>query len=306
MTESNRKCERCDAPIPADYGNDLCDACYAIVSVANENEAKDRPQEESPIQSAPTVLNTETPPPLAEEPAYEYKENPQAPDKDQIDANLKQFSKSGIMLHEQTRAMYTFVKNYLIKKVQSHSQYEKHIWKPLVVDVGCGSGVGSNILSMESQFVWGIDKNEKSVKFAKECFTREISGIYYTPQVTFDQVDIMDESRETMQFDIVTAIEIIEHVDDWRGFLENIIKKFNWKDNRTEYFISTPNRNHPKLRTEGPPKNAYHVREWTGQEFVENMKKYFNDVKLMNWKGEPVEPDTTHSPLLAHCKGPKI
>jgi intein/homing endonuclease len=172
----------------------------------------------------------------------------------------------------------------------------------------CGSGVGSNVLSQEADFVWGIDKNAMSVKFAKEAFERVKNGIYYSSQLTYDNIDIMEDNREVMKFDVVVAIEIIEHIADHRGFLERLIKKFDKRDadDPTEYFISTPNRNNKSIQDDHP-KNPFHVKEWTSEEFYNVLSEFFGSIEFMNAKGEPIEGySTTHTPLLARCKYPKI
>lgn len=248
-----------------------------------------------------------------------YKENPEQDDKDQVLANLAQFiythrdkehpkgKKHGVLLYYPQRNMYTFIKNYCMKKAMEHPQYPKYIWKPKIVDVGCGSGVGANILSQEADFVWGIDKNEWSIEFAKEAFTREKNGIYYSSQLTFDVIDIMKDTREFMAFDVVVAIEVIEHIWDVQGFL-NQIKRFTKKDKRgnvikdhpTEFFISTPNRAHAKLRKDRP-ENIFHCREWTKTEFETLLKKHFENVEILNQKGELVTSEDADQVIFAKC-----
>lgn len=353
----NKRCEVCDKVIPDDFGNLLCVACYESSVKENEaakkraeDERKLEDQQEKPepldkgVTRAQKQANTtnlmkeyrnaraegkiqveegEAGEPHTQEKDSSvtkegYKENPEAPDKPQVMANLTQFVNSQDLLYGPTKSMYHTVKNYLIQKTQTHAQFSKHIWKPHVVDVGSGCGVGANILSWEAEFVWGIDKNWLSTRFAQEAFTREKNGIYYSSQVTFDQLDIMKDNREYMQFDVVVAIEIIEHINDWRGFLKKIITSFSRKDKRgnyitgsegsyykgTEFFISTPNRNHPKISDESP-KNIFHVREWTAQEFKAALSEYFNEVELLDYFGKPIPDDATHSPILAKCRNPK-
>lgn len=251
-----------------------------------------------------------------------YMENPEAPDKDQIMANLAQFVKTDILLYQHQLSMYTFIKDYMCLKAQRHAQFSKHIWKPRAVDVGCGSGVGANILSWEADLVWGIDKNKKSISFAKQAFTREKNGIYYSSQVIFDQLDIINTEFEFDRFDIVVAIEIIEHVNDWRTMIQKMISNFAKKNKNgtyadkthsgtngdfydgTEYFISTPNRNNSRISNERP-KNIFHVREWTAPEFFVAMGEFFEHVELYSWTGEKVDVDTTHTPIFAKCRKPK-
>ena len=110
-----------------------------------------------------------------------------------------------------------------------------------------------------------------------------------------------------MKFDVVVAIEIIEHVNDWRTFVTNMIQKFDnrSKDVPTEYFISTPNRNNKHIRDD-KPYNPFHVREWTQEEMKDALGEYFTNIEFFNSKGEPVGERNDHTPLLAKCSNPKI
>lgn len=335
-----KKCERCGVAIPDSYGNLLCDIHYEAYTIETEAKRKEM-EEQAKTELLKNVEATTHPTKVAEvvpttEPALEasfepsstmptecdhstcgisdpnYKENPEADDKEQVLANLAQFVASGKMLWYSQRNIYTFLKNYCMKTSMSHPQYPKYLWKPKIVDVGCGSGVGSNVLSIEADMVWGIDKNVTSVKFAKECFTREKNGEYYSSQLTFDVIDIMHDTRQFMAFDIVVAIEIIEHVWDINGFLESIIRFTKRdktgaaiKDHGTEFFISTPNRNSPKIQKD-KPQNDFHVREHTSQEFRVLLEKYFEQVELLNQKGEPIADDSVEPLVLAKCLYPRI
>ena len=344
----NKKCEVCGQELPENYGNLLCDTHY-LELIKKQEERKAEVVEtlkktpDSPINSdlvaTKAPIGPEMPPgeeKTAEVPPSSpsvgngsnfgildpnYKENPEAEDKDQILANLAQFiyshdpakKRKGKLLWYPQRNMYTFIKNYCIKRVTEHPQYPKYVWKPTIVDVGCGSGVGSNVMSQEADFVWGIDKNAWSIEFAQEAFTREKNGIYYNSQLTFDQFDPMVDTRETMQFDLVVAIEIIEHIYNTDKFLRSLIK-FAKKDKRnnyvkdfgTEFFISTPNRAFKKLRKDQPA-NIFHVREYKADEFHKYLSGYFEKIEFMNQKGEPVDNNTeVDEVILAKCSLPRV
>lgn len=278
-----KTCELCQAPIPDDFQNLLCLACYQNI-------------ERKKIAEKFGITN------------IDYQENPEAPDKEQWETNFALFQKHKKLIWYHPRAMYNFIKDYCQRKVMEHPQYPQFIWKPKIVDVGCGIGVGSNILSQEADFVWGIDKNKNSILFAKEAFTREKNGIYYSSQLTFDVIDIMKDNREFMKFDIVVAIEVIEHIYDTHAFLEILIKKFDKKDKNepTEYFFSTPNRNSPTLN-KNKPNNPYHVREWTKKEFHDLLSKYFEKIEFFTWRGEPnPNLNSDDTPILTKCSLAKI
>ncbi len=344
-----KKCERCGTPLPDDFGNLLCEEHYQSFIEENEQRKQEEKSQaaaeilknkSSPVHpdnlGGDVPVSGDSPEPKQEtntmicdhstcgisDPAYI--ENPEADDKDQVLANLAQFiythrdkehpkgRKHGILLYYPQRNMYNFIKNYCMKRAIAHQQYPKYLWKPKIVDVGCGSGVGSNVLSQEADFVWGIDKNDFSIEFAKEAFTREKNGIYYTPQVTFDSIDIMNDNRTFMTFDIVVAIEVAEHIWDIHGFL-NQLKRFTKKNKNgsvikefgTEFFISTPNRAHAKLRKDRP-ENPFHVREHTLSEFRALLNKHFEIVEMLDQSGNNIdsEPEDKHQIIFAKCSHP--
>lgn len=294
-----KQCDVCGKEIPEDYGNLLCDEHYKLVEEESKRLTEQEKVEKSKdIVEQPYNKNGITDP--------NYQENPEAEDKEQWAANVALFQRNGVLLWKNSRWMYEHIKNHMLQKTLAHTQYPKFIWRPSVVDVGCGTGVGANILSLEADFVWGIDKNERSVLFAKE-WERVKNGIYYSSQLTFDNIDIMKDTREFKKFDIVVSIEVIEHIDDYKGFLSTIIQKFDKRKlgyEGTEYFISTPNRNNKSIHKDRPY-NKYHVREWTSEEFHAVLSEFFQNVHLMNAKGVPTEIHTEHTPLLAHCTAAK-
>lgn len=226
--------------------------------------------------------------------------------------DIEMFRKCGRVLYPPTRKMYEYIKNYCIDFVKNNPQYPKFIWKPKIADVGCGGGFGSNVLSQEADFVWGIDKSVDSINFAKETFTRNKNNIYYTPQVSFDVIDIKDEPRELQAFDIVACIEVIEHIEDYQKVLD-FLKRLCKKDKKgvyleppdsTKVFISSPNRNHPKIGKESP-KNKRHVREWTPAELYGILEKNFKYITLMNSIGELRDLDMVDDVIFFKCEVPK-
>jgi len=341
--ENKKLCEVCNKEIPSDFINLLCLGCYQRQSEENEAKKGQTEEERKQVDVQVTVDEPSGKAAMSMENAQieekqvssktpemttsaihagisynvngitdpNYKENPEAEDKEQVEANYHLFKKTGKFIWHPTRDMYEWIKNQGMERARSHGQFPKYVWKPKIVDVGCGCGLGSNILSQEADFVWGIDKNKLSVDFAKECFTRVKNNIYYCPQVSFDEIDIVNDTRQTMAFDFICGIEIIEHISDHRTFLKQLITKFDKRtpQSPSEYFISTPNRNNDNI-SKVRPKNEYHVKEFTSGEFFDELSLFFNSVELFNSKGEPIPKEeyrtTKHTPLLAKASGPKI
>ena len=222
------------------------------------------------------------------------------------------FKDTGLVMPKEQFSMYQALKNTFMETVKAHPQYPKFIWKPKVCDVGCGLGVGSNILSQEADFVWGIDNNEENIRWATQMFERQKNNFYYSPQVTFDVIDIYKDPREFMTFDIVTAIEIIEHLAEPEKLIE-FIKRLCKKNKHGNFFeppqstivwISTPNRNSDKIQ-KNTPHNPHHVFESTVGEMYEFLTKYFKYVVAYDFElTKTIELDDKTTPIIFKCEMP--
>ena len=89
--------------------------------------------------------------------------------------------------------------------------------KPLaglrIVDLGCGGGLLSEPLTALGASVSGIDPSEENIAAARRHAAIAGLEIDYRPLT----VEALAESGET--FDIVLAMEVLEHVADVKGFL---------------------------------------------------------------------------------------
>lgn len=198
-----------------------------------------------------------------------------------------------------------FEKSYTVKADNQIRAYKaiSNVWGvgKFVVDVGCGIGIGSNILGWNALGVLGLDNNPLNIKAAQQ--------LYESPTIKFEEYDMVKPpERPIATADIVTCIEVIEHVKDYETFLNNL-KRFHDPKRRTIFFISSPNRNNVSLRQD-QPRNEYHVREWTAGEFYEVLTKNFQSVVMYDSNkvdtfelDETVDGASTATPILAKCEG---
>lgn len=236
-----------------------------------------------------------------------YKERPMAPELDLVSRMHGRFKGTGFVMPESQKNIYKNITNYFVEDVKNYRGFPKIIHRPTVVDVGCGVGIGTNILSQEAEFAWGIDSNAESIKFATQCFERLKNNIYYTPQVTFDIVDATNESRELREFDYVACIEVIEHIprdqaESLLYFLNRLTKKdkhgkYVEDASRTKIFLSTPNRNSTRLQKD-TPFNEHHCYEATAGEMYEFLTKHYKYVTIYDENFVPQELNTEATPLV--------
>ncbi len=130
-----------------------------------------------------------------------------------------------------------------------------------VLDIACGCGYGSYLLAKEGNAneVTGVDLNEDSVRYG--------SHRYKHPKV---KQFVGDATEYTFgnKFDLIVSFETIEHIPDYEKFLKNIEKAL--ADDGI-LLISSP------IVTETTTKsiNPYHVIEWSMNDFISLINKYF-------------------------------
>lgn len=242
-----------------------------------------------------------------------YTERPMAPELDLISRMHGRFKGTGTIMPVSQMKIYKNLTKFMVEDVKNFRGFPKIIHKPSVVDVGCGVGVGTNILSQEAQFAWGIDSNEESIRFASQMFERLQNNIYYTPQVTFDVVDATDEPRELKEFDYVACIEVIEHIprtesDSLIKFLNRFVKRDRHgnmitDDSRTKIFVSTPNRNSPHLQKD-TPRNEHHCFEASASELYDYFIQHYAYVTIYDENFVPQDLNTEASPLVYKLENP--
>jgi len=104
-----------------------------------------------------------------------------------------------------------------------------------IIDVGCGGGILAESMAAGGAIVTGIDLAEKSLKVAK------LHGLESGVPVTYRNISAEDMAQEQPgQFDIVTCMEMLEHVPDPGSIIRacsTMVKPGGW------VFFSTLNRN---------------------------------------------------------------
>lgn len=106
-------------------------------------------------------------------------------------------------------------------------------------------------------------------------------------------------------FDLCVAIEVIEHIEDFRSFIK-ICSSL-----APRCIFTTPNRlRNASTAHSGPPDYFQHVREWSAGEFYWVLRSFYRNVKLYALESQtdpasiPINVDSHLSPLIADCSDP--
>jgi glycosyltransferase involved in cell wall biosynthesis/ubiquinone/menaquinone biosynthesis C-methylase UbiE len=135
----------------------------------------------------------------------------------------------------------------------------------VVLDIACGEGYGSYLLSKQAKSVVGVDIDSMTIEYAKNNYiTSNLSFITGSAS----KIPISDHHC----FDIIVSFETIEHLseEDQFEFLSEI-KRLLKKDGI--FIVSTPN----KLIYSDIPKyqNEFHLKEFYFSEFETFLNKSF-------------------------------
>lgn len=138
---------------------------------------------------------------------------------------------SSAMLHRLNPARLSYIRD----AIDLHFHCDSSLLKPLAgkraLDVGCGAGLLCEPLARLGASVTGLDAAPENIAAAKAHAEPQGLAIDYRCEAIEDFAE--------RDFDLVTSLEVIEHVDDPRGFVAGLARAM--ADDGL-MILSTPNR----------------------------------------------------------------
>jgi SAM-dependent methyltransferase len=138
-----------------------------------------------------------------------------------------------------------------------------------VLDMACGEGYGSEVLSRSAAAVVGLDANPEAHEHAKLRYRRQ--------NLSFER-GLVETYGEPASFDAVVFLQTIEHVQDPAAVLRHFRDLL--APGGTAY-VSTPN----VLTLAGPGQtksdNPWHLKEYRAEEFCQLCGSVFGEVALL-------------------------
>jgi len=159
--------------------------------------------------------------------------------------------------------MHVFVHKYPYNKDKARYGFAKAFIKgDNVLDVACGGGHGSFIISCNSgSLVCGLDISKKAISFAKANFQNQ--------NLRFCQGDVYKTGFADSSFSSIVSIETIEHLSDHDMFLSEL-KRVLKKDG--VLVISSPEKIVKDIFFDNP----HHINLLYKEETAALLKKYFH------------------------------
>lgn len=142
-----------------------------------------------------------------------------------------------------------------------------------VLEVGCGEGYGTSMLSQEVQAMIGVDVDPNVIEYA--------SRKYGSQNCAFRLSDGSTLPFDKNTFDAVISFQVIEHVKDDTHFLAEIHRVVKAGG---VCIMTTPNKSY-RVRSHKKPWNRFHIREYTAKEFEDLLKKVFPEFHVWGIQG---------------------
>jgi ubiquinone/menaquinone biosynthesis C-methylase UbiE len=139
-----------------------------------------------------------------------------------------------------------------------------------VMDAGCGTGYGSAELAQSAAEVTGIDVAADAVEYAAANYP--IAGLRFL-ESSCTAVPFPAES-----FDLLVAFEVIEHLRDYRAFLDESARVLSPEG---LLIVSSPNKRYYAETRAATGPNPFHEHEFEATEFVQELERVFPNVRLL-------------------------
>lgn len=138
-----------------------------------------------------------------------------------------------------------------------------------VLDAGCGAGYGSAELARSAATAVGVDVSADAVEFARLN--------YQAGNLSFELASCTALPFADGVFDLVVGFEVIEHLQDWRTFLNEVLRVLAPTG---QFIVSTPNKLYYTESRGEQGANPFHVHEFEFEEFRAELQAVFPHVSL--------------------------
>ncbi len=132
------------------------------------------------------------------------------------------------------------------------------------LDLGCGAGYGTAELAGRARSALGIDLALEATDHARAA--------YRLPNISFIPASVTAVPFRDGTFDLITAFEVIEHLDNWRELLAEGRRLLHQKG---VFLVSTPNKEYYTDSRGASGPNPFHTHEFEFDEFRAALGEFF-------------------------------
>lgn len=143
-----------------------------------------------------------------------------------------------------------------------------------ILEIGCGSGYGTKLLSKNAEKIIGLDVDKKTVE--------QISKKNGSEKCIFEFYDGMKIPYKDESFDAVVSFQVIEHIKDDKNIIKEISRVLRPGG---ILLMATPNRIFRLVEYGQKSSNKFHIREYSFREFKNLLGNAFSDINIFGVRG---------------------
>ncbi|WP_125722356.1 class I SAM-dependent methyltransferase [Flavobacterium ustbae] len=155
-----------------------------------------------------------------------------------------------------------------IEHLHRYAIVSDYITNKVVLDIACGEGYGSNLMSKDASFVYGVDIDDDTIGKAKLKYNEE--------NLEFRVGSADKIPLESNSVDVVVSFETLEHHDKHEEMMLEV-KRVLRKDGIL--IISTPDKLH--YSDDRNFNNKFHIKELYKNDFKELVLRHFHKMQLL-------------------------
>lgn len=163
---------------------------------------------------------------------------------------------------------------------------ERYIRGREILDMGCGAGYGSYLMSGAARGVTGVDLSEEAVAYA--------AGHYQVPNLRYGTADVTSLPYRDGTFEAIVSFEVIEHIPEPE---RQVVEAKRVLADDGLFIVSTPDKH--TYANERVASNPHHLKEMYVPEFREMLERHFEHVQLYYQgaiSGSIITPDRDRLP----------
>jgi 2-polyprenyl-3-methyl-5-hydroxy-6-metoxy-1,4-benzoquinol methylase len=162
------------------------------------------------------------------------------------------------------------IEKYVLHLIHTtaYAQATRLVENKRVLDLGCNTGYGTDMLFRSAKKVVGVDVSEKAIVAAKNQYGH--LGIEFQ-KINGKTLPFNDEA-----FDVVVSFQVIEHIVDYKKFIDEIKRIITPGG---VVIFTTPQsllRLYPGMK----PWNMFHVREFNHSDLKSLLDTFFKNVSI--------------------------
>ena len=138
-----------------------------------------------------------------------------------------------------------------------------------VLDVGCGTGYGTELLAERAAEAVGFDLSPEAIQYATEKYGR--------PRFLLGSADSFPIRSQSCG--VITAFEVIEHIHRWPDLVAEAARALTPDG---IFLVSTPNKHYYAETREDAGPNPFHVHEFDLEELERSLREQFAYVSILS------------------------